>query len=153
MFKKLGLPLFFVVVFIGNAQDMDERDSIKETIIKRNHAFMDLYNSGNAAGIASEIFSSQAEIYPPNSPKVHGDTEMLTGFWQAVMDMGIAKAVIQTKSATLHGDVIIDTGDVSLYAADGNQIDEAKYIVIWAKENTIWKITKDIWNSKNTLEN
>ena len=139
---------FFLVALNLNGQETADKNEIIETIIERNKEFMEFYNSGDAKGIAENIFSNDAQIYPPNTPVISGNKEVIEGFWQGVMNIGIAKADIRTNTATMHGNVIIESGDVNLFAADGSQIDEAKYIVIWIKQNGNWKIFKDIWNSK-----
>lgn len=116
-------------------------------IQKANDRFMEAYNSHDARLVATEIFDSSASIYPPGSPVISGGAAVLESFWQAVMDSGVHEAIIKTHKATRYGDIAIDVGSVTLYDAEANIIDDAKYIVEWIKVNDAWRITKDIWNS------
>jgi len=115
----------------------------------QNDRFMLAYNNHDAKKVATEIFSSNAVIYAPNSSPVKGGVEVLEGFWKAVMESGVHKAEIKTEKATSYGDMALDVGKVMLFDKDNNLIDDAKYMVEWTKENGQWKITKDIWNSNN----
>jgi len=78
---------------------------------------------------------------------VSGGAEVIEGFWNAGMELGISKIDIKTTEAQAYGNIAIETGTVNLYDAEGTQIDEAKYLVQWEKEGERWKIIKDIWNS------
>lgn len=120
---------------------------ITQEIQEANNRFMAAYESQDPIKVATEIFSDEAMVFPPGSPPVKGGTEILTGFWSAVMASGIHRADIQTTQATAYGDMAIDIGTLKLYDAEGTLLDDAKYLVEWQKENGQWKIKKDIWNS------
>ena len=43
-------------------------------------------------------------------------------------------------------DLVAEEGELFLYVGD-DQVDEAKYIVLWKKEDGRWKLHRDIFNS------
>jgi len=67
------------------------------------------------------------------------------------MDMGVATAKIDIAEVSGHADVVVDVGHYTLGAANGDVMDNGKYIVIWRNENGRWKLHRDIWNS-NTAD-
>ena len=158
-FRLIVLVLLLSACKNNDVKDQTEIESdlntvldMKSEIESRNKVFMELYNSKNAKDLASKVFSENAIIFPPNSPKVTGGTDVIAGFWQAVMDMGIAKADIQTDTAFAYGNVIVENGQVLLYDVNSNLLDNAKYVTVWQKEDNTWKLVQDIWNSNNPLQ-
>jgi len=51
-----------------------------------------------------------------------------------------------------HGDTAIEVSKAELYAEGDKKIDDAKYIVIWKKENGEWKLHRDIFNSSRPAD-
>lgn len=87
---------------------------------------------------------------PPNSQIIQG-TAAIEGFWKEVMGMGIAKVDLQTTEVQAGADFAVETGKALLYTADGQQVDDSKFIVWWKKDNGQWKLHRDIWNSSLPL--
>ena len=50
-----------------------------------------------------------------------------------------------------HGDTAYEVGRATITGADGETLDEAKYIVIWKKVGDAWKLHRDIFNSNLPL--
>jgi len=71
----------------------------------------------------------------------------IQAFWQGALDMGIAEAVLETVEFEEVGDAAWELGQGVLKAKDGQVLDDAKYIVLWKRENGAWKRHRDIWNS------
>ncbi|MEL6987000.1 MAG: DUF4440 domain-containing protein [Bacteroidota bacterium] len=157
---KKGILLFFVTILLISCDSKKEisemNNAVKNTlegidisneIQQANNKFMEAYNTHDAKALAAHTFSSKATVYPPGSPPVTGGSEVIEGFWNAVMASGIDKADIKTTEAFAYGNTAIETGIVKLYDVEGTLLDDAKYLVQWKKEEGQWKIIKDIWNS------
>ena len=69
------------------------------------------------------------------------------GFWQAVMDMGLKTATLETLELEEYGDIAVEQGRYQLADAEGNVADHGKYMVIWKRDGGDWKLHRDIWNT------
>ena len=114
-------------------------------IVEANERFMAAFNSGDAAALAA-LYTEEGQLLPPNSGFVSG-REAIQGFWQAVMDMGIKGARLETGEVEAHGDTIVEVSTFKLLGEGGQVLDEGKYIVIWKQEGGGWKLHRDIFNS------
>ncbi|MCD4710486.1 MAG: DUF4440 domain-containing protein [Bacteroidales bacterium] len=112
--------------------------------MEANKGFMEAFSSGDA-GAVSLHYTSNALLYPSNSDIING-RNAIKEFWSGTMRQGIGKAVLETVAAEGYGDVVIEEGRYTLYAGD-QMVDKGKYIVIWEKEDGVWKLQRDIWNT------
>lgn len=141
-----SLAFFFLVCLIFNSCTQGPLDVTSE-IMEANKGFMEAFNNGDANALAKN-YTSNAKLYPSNSDVIEGQ-EAIEGFWNAVMNMGIKKALLETVTAESFGNIAIEEGRYELYV-EGDQIaDKGKYIVIWEKEDGQWKLHQDIWNTSN----
>ncbi len=140
--KRTLFTITLAALFCGQA--VAQSSPVKATIMAANQKFMDIFNKGTA-GI-SDLYATDAELYPPNSDVVKGNTA-IGPFWKGGFDAGIKTVSLETVTADAAGDQVIETGRYKLTAADGAAIDSGKYIVIWKKEKGDWKLYRDIWNT------
>ena len=108
-------------------------------------AFVTAFNKGDAASIA-KMYSADAQVFPPNSEVVRG-AEGIEKLWKGAMTMGVKSVKLTPVEIEAHGTSAHETGTYSMLAADGKEVDRGKYIVIWKKDGTAWKLHRDIWNS------
>jgi uncharacterized protein (TIGR02246 family) len=118
---------------------------IRDAITAANEEFMAAFNRGDAAGLAA-LYTENGQVLPPNSPFVTGKPA-IQGFWQAVMDMGIKEAKLETVETEGHGDTATEVSKFTLYGEGGQVLDKGKYIIIWKREHGQWKLHRDIFNS------
>ena len=118
---------------------------VRGAIVAANENFMAIYKSGDAAALAA-LYTGEGQVLPPNSDFVRG-RQAVQGFWQAVMDMGIKEARLETGEVEDHGDTAIEESTFALLGEGGQVLDEGKYIVIWKQEDGGWKLHRDIFNS------
>ena len=114
-------------------------------IVAANQAFMAAAGRADAAGLAA-LYTANGQLLPPNADFVTG-AEALEGFWQAVLDMGIKKAELDTVEVEGFGDTAVEVGKYKLFGAEDQMLDQGKYIVYWKQEGGQWKLHRDIFNS------
>ena len=115
------------------------------SISEVNHAFEAAIGSGNSAAAAA-VYTKDGQVLPPNSAPISGKTG-IQAFWQGAIDNGVAAVTLATDELEVHGDTAVEVGHGSLFTAGGEVIDEAKYIVVWKRENGEWRWHRDIYNS------
>ena len=120
-------------------------EDLRQAIEAADATFVDAFNRGDPAGIAA-LYTAEAQILPPNSEPIIG-LPGIQGFWQAVMDMGLKSATLETVELEGHGDTAIEIGRYTLSDGSGNEADRGKYIVVWRQDGGQWKLHHDIWNS------
>lgn len=123
---------------------------IKNTIDKLNGQFMMTYKNGDAAGMA-ELYSENGAVLPPNADEVRG-RKAIRKFWQEAMESGIKEIKLITGEVEQYGDTTSEVSTAKLYGENGEILDDAKYIVIWKRENGEWKLHRDIFNSNRPAQ-
>jgi uncharacterized protein (TIGR02246 family) len=119
--------------------------SSRAEIEQVNTSFVDAFNQGNAAGLAA-VYTTDGQILPPGYEPMTGK-QAIQGFWQAVLNMGIAEATLETVELDEQGDLLWERGKYTLKGKDGSLADQGKYIVVWKREDGGWKWHRDIWNT------
>ena len=142
--NSLIFLLFIGIVFNGCTQKPAD---VKREIADANKEFMEAFNNGDANALSLR-YTSDAKLYPSNSDIIEGQ-EAIEGFWNAVMNMGIEKARLETVTAESYGNFAIEEGRYELYAKENQIADRGKYIVTWEKQDGQWKLHRDIWNTSN----
>ena len=120
-----------------------------EIVAGMNKQFMDYYNSGDAAGLA-ELYTDDGQILPPNSGFVTGRTA-IEAFWEALMEMGIKQVKLEVVEVERGPDTAYEMSTFILADANGQTLDQGKYIVIWKQEDGDWKLHRDIFNSSTPV--
>ncbi len=141
-----SLAFFFLICFLFNSCTQGPIDVTGE-ITEANKGFMEAFNSGDAKALAMN-YTSNAKLYPPNSDVIEGQ-EAIEEFWNALMNMGIKKTLLETVTAESFGNIAIEEGRSTVYVEDDQIAGQGKYIVTWKKEDGQWKLHKDIWNTTN----
>ena len=67
-----------------------------------------------------------------------------------MFDSGVKGVALTTLEVDDLGDTANEAGNLEIRGADGQVLDQAKYVVIWKKEGGSWKLHRDIWNSSVT---
>ena len=127
-----------LLAFAAEAQDKSE-------IEKLNARFAELFNKGDAAGVAA-LYTDDAVVLPPGSPIVKGKAD-IEAFWKKAAE-GLGDAKLTTVDVKALGPAAArETGHFSLKTkASPSQELVGKYVVVWEKVGTEWKLSADIWN-------
>ena len=115
-----------------------------------NRRFENTFNSGDAAGAAREFYSKDARILPPGSETVQG-REKIAAYWAAAAtapQTGVRQLQLATLDLQPVGDAAYEIGRATLTLANGQRV-TPRYLIVWKKENGVWRRYLDIWNMDN----
>jgi uncharacterized protein (TIGR02246 family) len=120
-------------------------NEIRAAIESGNRRVMEAIQRRDAAGLAA-LYTAAGQVLPPGSDLVSGK-EKIEAFWRGAMNLGIARAELETVELQPGGDHAVEVGRYTLLGEDGQTIDKGKYLVVWKQEGGGWKLHRDIWNS------
>ena len=108
-----------------------------------------LYNSGDDAALAAH-YAEDGMRMPPNAPAVEG-REAIEAQIAAGREAGVAQVRLTTDEFASSGDTGWSRGTYAIIDADGNQVDNGKWMQVAKKIGDSWYAYRDIWNSDNPL--
>lgn len=118
----------------------------KATIQSLNDQFAKAFNTGDIAAVADH-YTEDATVLPPGAEMVMGRNAILA-FWKSAAEQigDIKLTAVDVK--LLGSNAAREIGTFSLRTR-GSQPQEVtgKYVVVWEKVGTDWKLATDIWNS------
>lgn len=144
--------VFILVVFIGCApQQIDNNsEAARAGIEAANAQWMAAFDQGDGAGVAAK-YTEDTQVMPPNSKIISGRSGAQAVF-QSLIDAGF-NVKLETVEVEGFGDTAYEIGTATITGQEGETIDVAKYMVIWKKLDSEWKLHRDIWNSNMPLPN
>lgn len=141
-----------VVLFIATASAMPVmaqskeskvQSDIRKAIEAASKKFNEVFTKGDAAGLAA-MYAKGAKVLPPNGTIIESDPGILE-LWRSFIGSG-AKLSLGTTFVDGRGDLAYEVGTYSITTPDGGK-DTGKFVVVWKRQNGVWKIAADIWNS------
>jgi len=117
----------------------------KSEIETLNARFAELFNKGDAAGVAA-LYAEDAVVLPPGSGMIAGRAS-IEAFWKkAAETLGDAKlTAVDVKP--LGENALREAGYFSLRTKSvPSQEMTGKYVVVWERVGGEWKLATDIWN-------
>jgi uncharacterized protein (TIGR02246 family) len=110
-----------------------------------NTKWIDFFNKGDFAGVAS-LYTAEATAFPPGSAMVKGRAG-IEAMWK-----GMAEKVGDPKLTTLGVKALgpsaareIGTFSLKTKGSTPQEV-TGKYVVVWEKVGSDWKLAADIWN-------
>jgi uncharacterized protein (TIGR02246 family) len=133
----LALALAAGVVAPGLAQQAE--------IEAVNTKWIDFFNKGDFAGIAT-LYTEDATAFPPGSPMVKGRAAIEV-MWKAMAEqLGDPKVTtLDVKPLGPSAAREIGTFSLKVKGPDPREV-TGKYVVVWEKVGSDWKLATDIWN-------
>ncbi|MDJ0948261.1 MAG: SgcJ/EcaC family oxidoreductase [Alphaproteobacteria bacterium] len=111
-------------------------------------AFCELYNSGNAAGLAG-LYTEDAALMPPDAPRLEG-REAIQQYWQGLIDAGVGDVSLNTFEVEEAGDSAVEMGALTATVPGEGDVRvtvAGKYVVLWRHDGDgSWRLHRDIWN-------
>jgi ketosteroid isomerase-like protein len=119
--------------------------NIQEEIKNANQQLETAFEQGNTTDLA-ELYTDKAMLLPTGFDIMQGK-QAIQEFWQGAKDMGLKQLKLTTLELEQYEEMAVETGTYKLYAEGDQEVDHGKYLVVWKKDNSHWKLHKDIWNS------
>lgn len=120
-----------------------------QAIRMANERWLELIRAKDATAIA-QLYAEDGALMPPNSPMANS-RQAIRDAWQSMMqtpnfDLTFAAESIVVSSS---GDMALDRGtyDLAMNPPSGPVRDNGKYVVVWRKFGSEWKVAADIFNS------
>jgi ketosteroid isomerase-like protein len=125
-----------------SAMAQDEMD-----IQKLENSLADAAFNKSDANAVSNFYAADAVLMPPNRGAIRGQSE-IAAFWQKEIEEYADMKPVTEAITRLGSDAVLEIGNVSFKTKSqpDSEID-SKYVVLWRKTGTEWKISTDIWNS------
>lgn len=146
--------LFLLITSQVNAQQSESDD--ESAIAAQNALYMQGYSERNAKMVVS-VHSETAVVYAPNRPVYRGRPQILKMVEEDLEITDKYEIELVSNSLEIIGDTAIDEGEytANLVFKDGSSLtDVGHFIIIWKKQSDgVWLYEKDIFNSRQSLEN
>jgi len=118
---------------------------VRAQIEAANRRFTAAVAAANAADLAA-MYTDDAMVFPPGSDVVHGRSAVQK-LWQDVIDSGVKAFSLTTTTVESSADLAHETGTFVMRDAAGGVLDRGKYVVVWKRVQSQWKLHGDIWNA------
>jgi uncharacterized protein (TIGR02246 family) len=110
-----------------------------------NAKWIDFFNKGDFAGVAS-LYTEDATAFPPGSSMVKG-TAAIEAMWKSMAEQVSDPKFTTLDVKALGPSAAREIGTFSLKTKDSTPKEvTGKYVVVWEKIGTDWKLAADIWN-------
>ena len=110
-----------------------------------NAKWMELFNKGDFDGIAS-LYTEDAVAFPPGSSMVKGRTA-IGAMWKSMAEQVSDPKLTTLDVKPLGPSAAREIGTFSLKTKGPTpQEVSGKYVVVWEKVGSEWKLSADIWN-------
>ena len=110
-----------------------------------NTKWIEMFNKGDFDGVAS-LYTEDAMAFPPGSGIVKGRTA-IAAMWKAMAEQVTDPKLTIVEVKLLGPSSAREIGTLSLKTKGATpQEVTGKYVVIWEKVGSDWKLATDIWN-------
>ena len=143
MLRPILLAMAFVAIAASAAEAQD-----KASIDKLNEAWTAALNKGDAAAVAA-MYAEDATLLPEGSEMVKGRAG-IQKFWQEAAQQ-VGDFTLKAIDVKALGDGVgreIGTFTARTKGAQPQDL-TGKYVVIWQRVGSDWKLATDIWNTDN----
>ncbi len=123
--------------------------SVPESVLAGMRETIDLFCSevGGKRNMSAldRVYTEGARVLPPGGAAITG-RDAIKAFWKSTLDNLNVKSV-SMESVEVHamGDALSEIGRATLFLY-GPTNAHVKYVVVWKKEDDVWKWDIDIWN-------
>jgi uncharacterized protein (TIGR02246 family) len=139
----MRIALLFAAFLVSTIQALAQD---KAAIEKLNESFSAALDKGDIATVA-EMSAEDAFLLPAGSRMERGRSA-IKSFWEKASDSIGNMKLVTVDVKPLGADAVREVGTFSL-RTKGSQPQEVtgKYVVIWQKTGSGWKLATDIWNA------
>jgi len=106
---------------------------------------LSLFNKGDFAGVAS-LYTEDATAFPPGSPMAKGRAA-IEAMWKKMAEQVSDPKITTLDVKSLGPSAAREIGTFSLKTKGASPRElSGKYLVVWEKIGSDWKLAADIWN-------
>ena len=110
-----------------------------------NSKWAEFFNKGDFAGVAS-LYTENATAFPPGSAMVKGRAAIET-MWKSMSEQVSDPKITTLEVKRLGPSAAREIGTFSLKTKGPTPTEvTGKYVVVWEKVGSDWKLAADIWN-------
>jgi uncharacterized protein (TIGR02246 family) len=110
-----------------------------------NAKWIELFNKGDFAGVAS-LYTEDATAFPPGSPMSKGRAA-IEAMWKKMAEQVSDPKITTLDVKSLGPSAAREIGTFTLKTKDASPRElTGKYLVVWEKVGSDWKLAADIWN-------
>ncbi|MGH2665436.1 YybH family protein [Flavobacterium sp.] len=148
-YQLIGILLVFIVLLILGCKNSSKKkfDSAeaKASIEARGKVFVDAFNKGDSVGLAN-CYTKDAKFMQPNGKSIawRENIQKLFGQW---MKAGVPKFSMKTIDVWGNAEALAAEEEWTMTDKEGKIIDSGKSIEIFKKEDGVWKLYRDCYNS------
>lgn len=141
--RSLILTLAFIlgITAAGYSQSNSSSDELKQSINETYTQLTQLLKSGKVDEIARRFYTEDAKFFPPTGGVAEGP-EAIGKAFGGLVQAGLV-VVPEAQEVESSGDMAYEYGIGTLYNEDGKVVQKERYIVVWKKEGTQWKMYRD----------
>ena len=144
--KPLLTVLLACINFIASAQLQEAKKSIAESNASYFGSFVK-----NDSSIFINSYAENACILAPNAPAACGREAFAKFFRSAYQDYGLRNGKFITTNVYGDGnEYVTEEGFWQSFNAKGELFDDGKFLVLWKKTNSGWKMFRDSFSSNHT---
>jgi uncharacterized protein (TIGR02246 family) len=123
----------------------------KATIEKLNNAFVVALKNGDFAAVAA-LYTEDAAVLPPGATLIKGRS-LIQAFWTKA-GKGVSDIKLTTVDVKPIGpDTAREIGRFTLTTKEKqSQQVVGKYVALWQRVESTWKLANDVWISTNSLD-
>jgi ketosteroid isomerase-like protein len=119
--------------------------SVQKQIGDINRILSKSLADGNIDAVAA-CYTADAQFMVPNMPAAIGRAN-IKAVYAGMFQSGATDLKLSTKELNGNGTLVEEVGTYILSTSTGKQLDKGKYLVVWRKEATKWKLYRDCFNS------
>jgi uncharacterized protein (TIGR02246 family) len=110
-----------------------------------NAKWIELFNKGDFAAVAS-LYTEDATAFPPGSPMAKGRAA-IEAMWKKMAEQVSDPKITTLDVKSLGPSAAREIGTFSLKTKGASPRElTGKYLVVWEKVGSDWKLAADIWN-------
>jgi uncharacterized protein (TIGR02246 family) len=149
---KRSLLAALLIVIATSLVLGQQSSSVRKAIETNNRRFVEAFNKGDAAAVA-DMYAAEAKLLPPNSQMIEGK-QNIQAFWQVPITAGAKLQALDTVQVDVRGDMAYEVGKYTFTVPQANGqlvTDQGKYLVVWKRQGSSWKLLLDIWNTSTPV--
>lgn len=114
----------------------------RQAVVEAHRKLIDALHAGDCKAVGT-IFTSNGAALPPNAPRAQGRAAIE----KACAAAGTVSLVLDVTELSQNGSAAWCSGGYKVLGADGKPADAGKYVEIWSRTDSGWKVHTGIWNS------